>query len=255
VTPKLEMALALGLPVFPCRADNKSPVPPHGFKDAVSEPEGIHRFDWRNRLIGVPTGPASWIDVLDVDPRHGGMNWYEANKSRLPATRVHYTRSGGLHLLFNAAPDLRCSSGKIAPGVDVRADGGYMIWWPAEGLPFEDYPASGLPAWPLWLLRSLMPKPVLHPHQCPSPRSKGFGTTAAGNQILGLVAFVANSKKGERNARTYWAGCRAKEMIATGIVEANSLGEVIVEAAVSSGLPRQEARATVASAMRGGGRG
>jgi hypothetical protein len=25
---------------------------------------------------------------------------------------------------------LRCSRGRIAPGVDVRADGGYVIWWP-----------------------------------------------------------------------------------------------------------------------------
>jgi hypothetical protein len=35
-----------------------------------------------------------------------------------------------LHFFFQHAPGLRCSRGLIAPGVDVRADGGYVIWWP-----------------------------------------------------------------------------------------------------------------------------
>jgi hypothetical protein len=35
------------------------------------------------------------------------------------------------------------------PGIDVRADGGYAIWWPREGLPIEDWPMC---EWPEWLL-------------------------------------------------------------------------------------------------------
>jgi hypothetical protein len=40
-----------------------------------------------------------------------------------------------LHLIFQHAAGLRCSAEKIAAGVDVRAIGGYVIWWPAAGLP------------------------------------------------------------------------------------------------------------------------
>src|SRR5262249_34811209 len=70
----------------------------------------------------------------------------------LPQTRAHETRRG-LHLLFRHAPGLRCSTGRIAEGIDVRADGGFIIWWPREGLPFEDHP---LCEWPDWLLKEAM---------------------------------------------------------------------------------------------------
>jgi hypothetical protein len=56
--------------------------------------------------------------------------WWFSHRDRLPLTRVHRTRSGGLHLIFRHVPDVRCSAGRIAPGIDVRGDGGYIIWWP-----------------------------------------------------------------------------------------------------------------------------
>jgi hypothetical protein len=134
------------LPRFPCQTENKKPLTPHGFKDAVRV-----RDDSAWPLVGVPTGVK--FDVLDVDLRNGGASWFDANFDALPQTRCHETRSGGIHLFFKAAAGLRCTSGKIAPGIDVRAKGGYVIWWPREGLPFEDHP---LCEWPDWLLQEAM---------------------------------------------------------------------------------------------------
>jgi hypothetical protein len=96
-------------------------------------------------LVGFATGEASGIDILDIDT---GVDWYSANFDALPQTRAHQTQRG-LHLLFRHAEGLRCSTSRIAPGVDVRADGGYAIWWPREGLAVEDWP---LCEWPEWLL-------------------------------------------------------------------------------------------------------
>jgi Bifunctional DNA primase/polymerase, N-terminal len=134
------------LPRFPCQVENKKPLTPHGFKDAVRV-----RDDTAWPLVGVPTGVK--FDCLDVDPRNGGASWFDANFDALPLTRCHQTQSGGIHLLFKPAAGLRCTSGRIAPGVDVRAKGGYVIWWPRGGLPFEDHP---LCEWPDWLLAEAM---------------------------------------------------------------------------------------------------
>src|SRR5262249_14538424 len=120
----LDYALGLGLPCFPCwncprdPEHDKTPLTRNGFKDASDDPAKIRGWfsGTRNPLIGVPTGAASGFDVLDIDPRHGGQLWLEANRRHLPETRVHQTRSGGQHWLFAAHPKLRCSTSKIAPG-------------------------------------------------------------------------------------------------------------------------------------------
>ena len=117
------------LPRFPCRPD-KRPLIARWFKAATTDPAQIALWQARfpNCLWGVPTGVVTGFDVLDIDPE--GLRWFEANRHLIPVTRVHHTPRGGLHFFFKHAPGLRCSRGRIAPGVDVRADGGYVIWWP-----------------------------------------------------------------------------------------------------------------------------
>src|ERR1700730_6023741 len=151
----IDQALALGLPCFPCRnmprneRADKRPLTKNGFKDASDDQGKIREMfsPHPGCLIGVPTGRASGIDVLDVDPRHGGHVWYAAHQDQLPPSRIHRTRSGGVHRLFWHKDGLRNSTARIAPGIDTRAEGGYFIWWPAIGLEFQDYPPAGLPDW------------------------------------------------------------------------------------------------------------
>jgi hypothetical protein len=89
----------------------------------------------------MPTGEPSGIAVLDIDVK--GLAWFDAR--HLPLTRMHQTRSGGLHLLFRHAEGLRNSASAIAPGIDVRASGGMVIYWPREGLPVCDAPLADWP--------------------------------------------------------------------------------------------------------------
>ena len=91
-------------------------------------------FSRRERaLIGVPTGAVAGFDVLDINPKNGGLDWHDSVKADLPFTRVHHTRSGGLHLLFRHLDGMRCSSSKIAPGVDVRAEAATLYGGPRQG--------------------------------------------------------------------------------------------------------------------------
>jgi hypothetical protein len=127
----LQLAEEYGLPVFPCGPD-KRPYTPHGLKDASTSIERVAAFweRWPSALIGVPTGRASKLVVVDVDPQ--GAEWYALNANRLNCGRVHRTRRGH-HLLYRMpATEIRNSAGKLAEGVDVRGEGGYVIWWPAH---------------------------------------------------------------------------------------------------------------------------
>lgn len=155
----LDQALAIaatGVPVFPCGA-NKAPVCVGGFNRATCNPASIRAlFAHRAAvLIGMPTGPASGVIVIDIDPRHDGNEWLEANRYRLPATRTHGTMSGGSHFLFNdSGHGIRNSAGVskngkgIAPGIDVRGAGGYVCIPPSPGYTItDDAPRAEVPAW------------------------------------------------------------------------------------------------------------
>jgi Bifunctional DNA primase/polymerase, N-terminal len=111
------------LPRFACNFD-KTPLT-RWSRDARSD---VDDGNWP--LVGVPTGSVTGFDCLDIDLE--GLSWLSSVKDRLAPTRVHVTRSGGRHLFWRHAEGLRCSAGRIAKGVDVRADGGYVIWWPAK---------------------------------------------------------------------------------------------------------------------------
>ena len=156
----LEAALELagwGIPTFPCLA-TKAPAIAGGFKAASTDP-AIVRAMFAGPgavLVGVPTGAASGFDALDIDPRHGGDRWWSAHAGWVPQTRVHRTRSGGLHVLFIHNPEMKNTASKLAPGVDTRGSGGYVVWWPATGEPVTDHPVT---AWPSWLLKLLLAKP------------------------------------------------------------------------------------------------
>jgi hypothetical protein len=68
-----------------------------------------------------------------------------------------------------------------------------------------------------------------------------------------LVHLVAGAPASERNNLTYWAACRAGEMVASGLLGANAAAAVITEAATRAGLPRSEAERTAWSGIRATG--
>jgi Bifunctional DNA primase/polymerase, N-terminal len=232
---------SMGLPCFPC-AGSKKPTCPHGHLDATRDPQGIRDLWARypGPLTGVRTGAESGFDVLDVDPKHPeAVDWCRSHPARLPRTRVHTTRSGGIHVLLRHAVGLRCSNSRIARGIDVRADGGYIIWWPATGLPLMlDAPLAD---WPEWLLELLMPasQPMV-------PRV----VVADSHALSQIVRRLARAHEGERNAIAFWAACRAGEMVASRLLDAESATAIIAEAATLAGLPYSEAERTARSGIR-----
>jgi hypothetical protein len=133
----LDYAIYDDLPVFPCRSD-KSPYTSNGFKDATRDEATIRHLwrKWPDAQIGIPTGEASGWLVLDIDQRHGGdaslSELIEAH-GELPQTLEARTGGGGYHIIFQypKGSNIRNSAGKLGEGIDVRAEGGYIIVAPS----------------------------------------------------------------------------------------------------------------------------
>src|SRR5918995_719814 len=92
---------------------------------------------WAWSGVGIVTGPVSGVLVLDVDGPDGEA---ELRKHGHPATPMVRTSSGGLHLYFKH-PSHEVKTGiRIAPGLDVKASGGYVVAPPSvgpNGKPYE----------------------------------------------------------------------------------------------------------------------
>jgi hypothetical protein len=118
---------------------------------------------WPDAGIGVVTGAISGLVVLDVDPAHGGdasLARLEREHGGLPATVEARTGGGGRHLYFAHPGGLVRNKAGLAPGIDLRGDGGYVVAPPSLHASGRRYawvdgraPAqTGLAPLPAWVL-------------------------------------------------------------------------------------------------------
>ncbi len=88
----------------------------------------FHR--WPEANVGIVTGAVSGLVVLDVDPRHGGgqsLEQLEREHGPLPPTVEAVTGGGGRHVYFAHPGGTVRNRAGIAPGVDLRGDGGCVV--------------------------------------------------------------------------------------------------------------------------------
>ena len=117
-----------------CRNVGKHPRTRHGFKDATADAQQITRWwqRWPEANIGTPTGQG--LVVLDIDPRNGGMESIAKlteEHEPLPETRQQATGGDGYHFFFEDARSIKSSPG-LRPGVDLKAEGGYIVLPPSR---------------------------------------------------------------------------------------------------------------------------
>jgi hypothetical protein len=123
-----------GFPVFPVRPGDKRPLI-SGWKEAATmDPAIIAAWwsQWPDANIGIVTGERSGLVVLDVDVATGGLESFEELKSCIsdwPDTLMVRTGSGGLHVYFRMWDGIRIgnSVSKLAPGLDIRGEGGFVV--------------------------------------------------------------------------------------------------------------------------------
>lgn len=157
-----------------CKSPGKHPIGslvPHGVKDATCDLDQIAVW-WTMQPeanVGIATGRESGLVVLDIDPRHGGDDSLQdlvMKYGRLPDTLEVLTGGSGRHLYFKfpaGVQYIKSGAGVLGAGLDIRADGGYVVappsnhvsgnpyLWEASSDPENDEPAD-LPGWLLNLL-------------------------------------------------------------------------------------------------------
>jgi hypothetical protein len=153
--------VARGWPVFPVTLD-KTPRTAHGLKDATTDEDQLRSWwaRWPDAGVAVATGQRSGLVVLDVDGDLGADNLLELERDRgvLPDTVRVVTGGGGAHYYFRDPGGIRNSAGRLGVGIDVRADGGYVVAPPSphpSGRRYEwDVPPdeAELAEPPAWLL-------------------------------------------------------------------------------------------------------
>lgn len=153
-TSFLEVALSYagqGLKVFPCyemeggkcscgktdcQSPGKHPRTQHGLNDATTDEVQIKAWwdEFPDANIGIRTGAESGLVVLDIDPRHGGNDTLEEliMQHGRPDTAECLTGGGGIHFYFRHPGGHVKSVSDNLPGVDVKADGGYVIAPPSN---------------------------------------------------------------------------------------------------------------------------
>jgi len=115
--------------------------------------EELHSWSWPG--VGLVTGSVSGVLVLDVDGPEGET---ELKKHGHPVTPMVRTPSGGMHLYFKHPEQHIRTRIKVAPGLDVKASGGYVAAPPSIGENGKSYEwivppeEAGLAEPPEWLM-------------------------------------------------------------------------------------------------------
>lgn len=155
-----------------CRTPAKHPRILDPLKRATTDEAQLRQWweMWPEANIGVATGEASKVIVLDVDPKNGGNETLKkllAEHGELAEKVAARTGGRGFHLLFEHPgghwPNTQSSPDRPSPigqGLDFRGDGGLIVAVGSEHISGGIYewlnpPNGHLPQAPQWLLDKL----------------------------------------------------------------------------------------------------
>lgn len=235
---------------------------------ATTEPAEIARDwqQWPDANVGIVTGPKSGLLVIEADTDAGhavdGIGNLEAlidQNGPLPHTIEALSPSGSWHLYFKWPDDLdiRNSAGQVAPGVDVRGNGGMVVSVPSvkpgHALPYRWKNPPGLfdlADCPEWLVRRCIKvsKQVRQIGLSIDTGGKSWADTALRNEIADLLAAPVT----KRNDTLNDAAFNLAQIVAGGGLPEGMVRDRFSAAASCIGLEPGEIAATIQSAFQAG---
>ena len=252
----LSAALAygdIGWSVFPCR--NKRPLVK--WREFSTNKNAVIRWLWdkfHNADIGIDCWKSQLV-IIDCDVKNGipGIVNFAALGHDLRDAYMVRTPSGGMHVYYHdtSAGIIRNSAGKLAPGVDVRAAGGYCVAPPTPGYEILT-PHSTVQPLPDALRDALLFKPHVppQPHAIPAVivAQSRYGAAA----LRGEVRNVQRAPVGQRNHTLNTAAFNVGRLVPAGILNEREVWDALTSAALSVGLTETETQITIASGINAG---
>jgi hypothetical protein len=254
---------ARGWHVFPLAPRSKVPLKgSSGFNDASTNPATVRRWFGQGYPynIAIGTGLISGLLMLDADGQEGAesLERLQAEHSTLPATLMSQS-SRGPHLWFKLTVPVPKSESRLAPKIDVRADGGYAVAPPSihpSGAVYRwlnDLPPAPAPAWLIELaLRRPPPAPL------PASRSTAPIITSASSAAYGRAALdreigrLVLASSGTRNATLNCVSFVLHQLVAGGELHAEEVMRTLHYAAERNGLLAEDGLRRVQATIESG---
>lgn len=225
--PSIREYAALGWKLFPCHSiidgvcscgDQNCPSPGkhprtfNGVKAATNSEKQLRawydqfpRANW-----ALATGRASGVNVIDIDQRKGGFEaWDEYEQMRrhpgdFGKTLSADTGGGGRHLFIKAPNQTMRNRVNWLPGVDVRADGGYVI------LPPGTHISGGVYSWRNWGAHIMEAPP-----DWVTAVMTGSSISGDGKSIkdLSVDDFIDGIEEGSRDDTIFRMACKLRRQL------------------------------------------
>lgn len=239
--------------LFPVEVRGKKPATLHGFKDATNDPDAVAALWTREYNIGVDCGRSN-LAVIDLDGAEGLAAWDKLQESIAPRSgMVQYTGGGGAHILYRqpALVEIRNTAKKLAPHIDTRGMGGYILLAPSVHPSGNVYQWSetqcdfdAMETFPPELLPLLQDKPT------PTPSPTLQPPTNPSRILQRSYERIANAPEGSRNDTLNKAAFYLFGLAKQGQVNESDARDILTAAAKRAGLAEREIQATLGSAYR-----
>lgn len=242
----------------------KHPRTAHGLNEASTDPVVIAGWwrRWPKANIGIRTGSASGLVVLDVDPAHGGartLSELGRGGNHLKTTARVLTGGGGWHAYYaHPGGDVPNDAGRrLGAGLDVRGDGGYVVAPPSRhpsGIPYRWYmrmqrEVAPLPEWLAERLIQASPAPRAPiPLRAHDPHISLYADSA----LLGETQAVHAAPDHERNHSLNRAAFNLGQLVGAGLLDEERVTNSLRSVALTAGLGQRETDSTIASGLRAG---
>jgi hypothetical protein len=222
--------------------------------------------------IGLPTGKDNKIFVFEFDTPEGhevdgatAVAELEAKHGKLPETLKSQSPSGSIHYYFNHPGFyVKSSAGEIAPGIDIKGDGG-MVLAPPSNRPgkgeyrwLNELPPVDAPQWLLDLIKATATKSASTAQRpaVPIPPPPP-GATPVEKAVHEAYHSVALMKKGRRNHELNDASFKLGILVGKDHLDEEKAIQLLLAACEANGSLAENARechGTIDSGMSGGKR-